>query len=102
MHDLGGSHMLALSVVKEICRLLEEENLSQRKIAKKLGVSRGTVSALATGRRGVHGREPNEEADEPVGPPARCGSCGMLVVMPCVYCRAVEYRDRLNSERRAA
>lgn len=35
--------MLSLSVVQEIDRLLQEGQLSQRKIAARLGVSRGTV-----------------------------------------------------------
>ena len=38
-----GRTMLALSVVEEIDRLLDEGELSQRKIAARLGVSRGTV-----------------------------------------------------------
>ncbi len=94
--------MLSLYLVEEICRLLEEGDLSQRKIAKKLGVSRGTVSALATGRRGAYGREPKDDAPETLGPPERCPGCGMLVVLPCVYCRAVEYRQRTSCQREAA
>lgn len=92
--------MLPLSKVQEIRRLLEEGELSQRKIATRVGVSRGTVGALATGKRGDYGREPTVE--EPLGPPERCPGCGQLVVMPCVYCRAMDYRRRKHPGRRAA
>ena len=43
--------MIATSVVDEIRRLLQEGCLSQRKIAAQIGVSRGTVNAIALGRR---------------------------------------------------
>lgn len=91
--------MLTLSKVQEIRRLLDEGQLSQRKIAAKLGVSRGTVGALASGKRAVYGREPNEQAQD--RPPERCGGCGQRVVMPCVYCRAVDYRRRTHHRRAA-
>ncbi|MEM6329159.1 MAG: hypothetical protein AAF790_02805 [Planctomycetota bacterium] len=89
--------MLPIELVREICRMLDEGELSQRKIAAKLGVSRGTVGALATGRRGRYGREPDAE-QEIAGPPQRCGGCGMKVTMPCVYCRAVDYRLRKRTQ----
>ena len=53
--------MLALTVVQQIEQLLKEGQLSQRKIAARLGVSRGTVGAIADGRRETGeatGREP--------------------------------------------
>lgn len=93
--------MLPLAKVQEIRRLLNEGQLSQRKIAAKLGVSRGTVGALATGRRGDYGREPTE-AEPTAGPPRRCATCGMLVYLPCVYCRAVAFRRRTRRPGRAA
>ena len=89
--------MLSLALVQEVRRLLDEGELSQRKIAKKLGVSRGTVGAIASGRRGLYGREPDEEDDSLCCievPPERCPSCGGMVYMPCVLCRAREYRSR--------
>ncbi|MEM8865035.1 MAG: helix-turn-helix domain-containing protein [Planctomycetota bacterium] len=92
--------MLTLSKVKEVRRLLDEGELSQRKIAAKLGVSRGTVSALATGKRGDYGREPTEA--EPAGPPTRCKTCGWLVYLPCVRCEALDYQRRLREPRHAA
>jgi len=56
--------MLALAVVEEIERLLQEGTLSQRKIARRLNVSRGTVAAIASGQRGLYGREAESEEDD--------------------------------------
>ncbi|MEM9187507.1 MAG: helix-turn-helix domain-containing protein [Planctomycetota bacterium] len=93
--------MLTTDKVNEVRRLLNEGRLSQRKIAKQLGVSRGTVNALATGRRGDFGREPTEARPES-GPPKRCPTCGMLVYLPCVYCQAIDFRRRARSTHQAA
>jgi len=89
--------MLSLSIVEEIDRLLREGTLSQRKIAARLGVSRGTVGAISKGRRGIYGKEP--QADDagplvPQGPPERCPRCGFTVYMPCLICRTRDYRTR--------
>jgi len=86
--------MHSLSVVEEIDRLLKEGQLSQRRIAERLGVSRGTVSAIANGQRGLYGRSPEEEgaASGPASPAERCPKCGFLVHLPCLVCRTREYR----------
>ncbi len=90
--------MLPLSKVKEVRRLLDEGKLSQRKIAKMLGVSRGIVGAIASGRRGIYGKEPqendflglpSEEFD-----PERCPGCGGWIYMPCAVCRVRAYLER--------
>jgi len=89
--------MLPLTVVQEVRRLLDEDELSQRKIAFKLGISRGTVDAIASGRRGIYGREPDQkQSDLPCLElaPQRCSGCGAQVYMPCVLCRARRYRHR--------
>jgi len=89
--------MLTLSIVEEIARLLDEGTLSQRKIAARLGVSRGTVGAIASGRRGVYGKESPPDAAEPLDggtPPERCPCCGYFVSQPCLVCRTRQYRDR--------
>ena len=73
-----------------ICDLLAQDELSQRKIAKRLAVGRGVVSRIANGTR------PNYRgaaADSPVAPPPkpllqRCPQCGALVQPPCLACRA--------------
>lgn len=89
--------MLPLVKVEEVKRLLDEGKLSQRKIAAKLGVSRGTVGSIANGKRGIYGREPDHSEPTlccPDLPPERCPSCGGMVYMPCVLCKAREYRQR--------
>ena len=42
--------MISEATVRQIKRLLERE-MTQRKISSEVGVSRGTVSAIANGRR---------------------------------------------------
>ncbi|MCA9229789.1 MAG: hypothetical protein KDA57_04000 [Planctomycetales bacterium] len=89
--------MLPLALVEEIRRLLDEGQLSHRKIAAKLNVSRGTVGAIASGRRGIYGREPDLSSN--VLPcqdltPERCSSCGAMVYKPCVLCNARAYQSR--------
>lgn len=86
--------MLTLAVVEEIAFHLEAGQLSQRAIAKKLGVSRATVWDMAQGRRGKFGREADVEPEEPErpDPPVRCPECGYLVHFPCLACRTREYR----------
>jgi transcriptional regulator with XRE-family HTH domain len=81
--------MLASGRIKEVERLLAEGGLSYRKIAKAIGVSRATVSAIARGTR------PNYAArirlrppkNEPLGEVGRCPTCGARVYMPCRLCR---------------
>lgn len=48
--------MLPKGMVLEVERLLRERKLTQRAIAKLLGVSRGTVGNIARGRHPLHGR----------------------------------------------
>lgn len=86
--------MLPVELVAEVKRQLDEGQFSQRQIARALGVSRGTVSAIATGKRGLHGREfaPGQGARPPS--PTRCPSCGARVYLPCVLCEARAYRQQ--------
>lgn len=92
----GSGGRLAANVVEAIRRQLAERLLSQRRIARAVGVSRGTVDAIAAGRRPDYlaRREIRrlERQQNPVGycesgPPVRCGGCGGLVWLPCVLCR---------------
>jgi transcriptional regulator with XRE-family HTH domain len=81
--------MIAPSVVHEIKRLLAEGKYSQRKIARITGVSRGTVGAVASGKRrdyAARARDPELELEQPTGPPQRCPGCGGLVYLPCRLC----------------
>ena len=84
--------MLAPKIVDEVLRLLREGKCSQRAIARRLGISRGTVCAIATGKRG-NGESPahadgGTNSSKPAGPPERCPGCGAMVHMPCQLCRA--------------
>lgn len=88
--------MLPRDVVLEIKRLLDEHSLSQREIAAMTGASRGIIGAIASGRRGLHGRDSTEEAPPTHGDPdmiaQRCSGCGGKVFMPCLLCRSRAYR----------
>ena len=82
--------MISVTVVSEIQEQLAEGRLSQRQIAQLLGVSRGTVNAIALGRRPDYAARPGRPPDDftpPSGPPRRCRECGALVQMPCLACR---------------
>lgn len=97
--------MLNRATVLEVRRLLDEGRLSQRKIAKAVGVSRATVGAIANGKRALFGRD-DPQAPSPDGSRcgySRCPTCGARVVAPCVACAALRYRAREQpSELRAA
>jgi hypothetical protein len=86
--------MIAMELVEEITRLLAEGRLSQRSIARLTGVSRGTIGAIASGKRPAP-REKPEEEEMPTGPPQRCPGCGGYVYLPCRLCRV---RDALRKE----
>ena len=90
--------MLAPSMVGEIRRLLADDKLSQRKIARRTGVSRGTIAAIAAGRRPDYERlrtARQDDAFEPTGPLVRCPQCGGKVYLPCRLCHARELAAQL-------
>ena len=91
--------MLAPSMVREIRRLLAEGNFSQRKIARLTGVSRGTIGAIASGKRPDY--EPRsrieDKSAQSADPPRRCPTCGGMVYMPCRLCAL---RRRLASKKK--
>jgi hypothetical protein len=95
--------MIAPQIVSEVRRLLAERKLGYRKIAELTGISRGSVGAIATGRRPDYEPQPREEeSDEPNGSPERCPGCGGLSYMPCRLCRvrkAMSQRPRPASRR---
>lgn len=94
--------MIAPLRIAEVCRLLAEGRLSQRAIAKMTGVSRGTIIAVATGRRRERAPRPDDDSLEPQGPPRRCPRCGGLVYMPCRACLLRERTSRDAKYRRRA
>jgi len=95
--------MLPQSVIDAIRELLAQGDLSQRKIALRLGVGRGTVAAVASGRRKDHvPPRPDEDDELPQrGPVGRCPSCGGWVHLPCRLCLARQRiaRRRLHQRR---
>jgi len=64
--------MISLSTAQEIAQLLKEGNLSQRRIACQVGVSRMTVSNIATGKRGIHGSSKRTDVGEEEFPKGCC------------------------------
>ena len=82
--------MIEPQLVEQIERLLAKGKLSYRKIARFTGVSRGTIGAIASGRRRIQPRRMSfweEEPTVPDVPPQRCPQCGGMVYMPCRLCR---------------
>lgn len=83
--------MIAPNVVKEVRRLLAEGKLSQREIARINRISRGTVGAIASGKRPDHENQRPAGDEEglpgPDGPPRRCPDCGVMVYLPCRACQ---------------
>ncbi len=73
--------MIAPNKAHRVLELLREGKLTQRSIADELGMSRSTVSSIATGRRAVQ-----RSADEPRAEYVRCPGCGGKVLMPCRVC----------------
>jgi hypothetical protein len=98
--------MIAMSKFEEAQRLLALGTLSQRKIAAKVGISRATVGAIASGK--FQDREARQraraEAEEliPAGPLVRCAGCGGRVLMPCLLCRVRGLNEKEQNDRRAA
>jgi len=92
--------MIPAAVVNEIQDLLGGGKLSQREIARRVGVSRGTVNAIARGkRRDRTARRPHpvDRLVAPKGPPKRCPTCGGLVTMPCLACQLRMLKRPRNS-----
>lgn len=80
--------MIRKALVQEVKRLLFVEGLSQRSVATRVGVSRGTVHAIARGKRTerLHAFT-DDELPWHAAPPRRCPNCGGMVYMPCLLCR---------------
>jgi hypothetical protein len=94
--------MLDPVCVDSIRRLLAERKWSMRKIARMSGVSRGTVLAIAHGKRRDRPRRAPEDGDllvRPSGPLRRCPGCGGLVQMPCRLCRVRAWTSSPRSTR---
>ncbi len=94
--------MIAPHLVEQVEQMLAEGKLSYRKIARFTGVSRGTIGAIASGRRCIQPRRIcfwEEEPMIPDTPPERCPECGGMVYMPCRLCRTRKEMAKLPAIR---
>ncbi len=97
--------MIAIAKYSEAHRLLAEGTLSRRKIAALVGISRSTVSAIASGsyaERIARKQAPIDRSIVPRGPLARCRQCGGMVYMPCWACHVRELKEKEQEMQRAA
>ena len=84
--------MIEQSIIETIEKLLAQDGLSQRQIAKIMKVSRGTVYAVAKGKRTLKKNKSNTSPFVfPEGKPSRCPYCGAIVQMPCLSCQIFGY-----------
>ena len=81
--------MIDNTIIQKIQILLKQGKLSQRQIAKHIGVSRGTVQAVAKGKRTLT-TDKAVAWVAPTGQPKRCPQCGGHVRMPCLACQIHE------------
>lgn len=92
--------MVPQDKIDVIRRLLADGKHSQRQIATLTGVSRGTVGAVALGKRDDRLPRPADEWDAPSGPILRCPGCGGLVYSPCRLCRMRDLKATERADRR--
>jgi transcriptional regulator with XRE-family HTH domain len=92
-HTPGELNMVPRSLVLEIRRWLDEDELSLRQIAARTGLTRNTVAEIANGKIFQRPRRARQEAygnpedfPELSQPPRRCPDCGRLVYLPCRPC----------------
>jgi len=81
--------MINNAAIQKIQILLKQGKMSQRQIAKHIGVSRGTVQAVARGKRTLVTTKTVSWV-VPTGQPKRCPQCGGHVRMPCLACQILE------------
>lgn len=95
--------MIDKKIIAEAARLLLVHELSQRQIAARLGISRGTVLAISRQRRPLNLRR-KKRAAKPRSKqqrrfvervtlraaqlPERCPACRNLVLLPCQACKS--------------
>jgi len=92
--------MIKNDTIRKILLLVKQGKMSQRQIAKRLGVSRGTVQAVAYGRRSEHVPAAMKTVATwvvPSGKPRRCYKCGSWVKMPCLACQLVNLGHQTSS-----
>ncbi len=86
--------MLSRETVDQIQAFLDAAQWSQREIARRLGVSRGTVNAVANGHRTQRAaRHEDDYAFLFEGPAVRCSGCGGKVYAPCLLCHIRDLKE---------
>ena len=90
-------------VFDHVLRLLKQGKMSQRTVARVVGISRATVAKIVGGKfRPCRPRDDHNEHESwrPTGPIARCPTCGGRVYMPCQLChiRALKQADRRKAQ----
>ena len=85
--------MLDPGKVKRAERLIATGEFTRRQISHMAGISRGSVDAIATGKRRCRRRK---DTEEPRGPLNRCLTCGARVYGDCIAC---DVRRRLAEEK---
>ena len=101
--------MINQQIITEAARLLLAHELSQRQIAARLGISRGTVLAISRQRRPLdlqrksRAAQPQSKQERRLAErvtlragqlPARCPECRNLVLLPCQACKSRKQRLR--------
>ena len=90
--------MLDETTVDQIKALLKQGKISQRAIAEMLGVSRGSVHAIAAEKRRLKPRRKSEiEYPTENGRPERCPTCGHYVRIPCLACQLRQLKKKETS-----
>ena len=92
--------MLSNALIEAAQRLLIDGKLSHRAIAKKLDVSRGSVSAIASGLLRTQPQAVPDDDPLETGPIERCASCGGRVYVPCRLCRVRQWKIERQHETR--
>jgi len=79
---------------KEIDRLFNEEKLSVKTIAKKMGIHYKKVTWIICGKpettKDLGKERPKVSLPDPEANPVRCPICGHLVYPPCLACQLKE------------
>lgn len=94
--------MLTATQVAEV-RALLGEGRNQCEISRTLGLARGTVAKIASGRYPDHAaiRRVQEQGrdSQSEGPIGKCPACGHRVHLPCQICRARAARTAVSAGR---
>ena len=88
--------MIAEEKIREAETMLARGTMSQRKIAKITGLSRGTIHMIANGTRTIQVKviDPDMPPEQVNGPKVRCPGCGGMVQMPCLLCYLKSLAER--------